>query len=83
MGTLGWVSLILFAAIYYTVPRLYDREIYTLLHGVSGHTLKHLAAAGGVYLLLHALRRRTLVSPVRGMSSVQGVAYDLPAGGES
>jgi cytochrome c oxidase cbb3-type subunit 1 len=30
MGTLGWVSLVLFAAIYYTVPRLYGREIYSV-----------------------------------------------------
>jgi cytochrome c oxidase cbb3-type subunit 1 len=30
MGTLGWVSLILFAAIYYTVPRIYGREIYSV-----------------------------------------------------
>jgi hypothetical protein len=62
---------------------VYDREMFALLHWVSGHTLKHLAAAGGVYLLLHALRRRTPVPPARGMFSVRGVAYDLPAGGES
>ncbi|UFS71111.1 cbb3-type cytochrome c oxidase subunit I [Geomonas sp. RF6] len=30
MGALGWVSLVLFAAIYYTLPRLYDREIYSI-----------------------------------------------------
>jgi len=30
MGTLGWVSLVLFAAIYYTVPKLYGREIYSI-----------------------------------------------------
>lgn len=29
MGTLGWVSLVLFAAIYYTVPKVYGREIYS------------------------------------------------------
>ncbi len=30
MGTLGWVSLVLFAAIYYTVPRIYGTEIYSV-----------------------------------------------------
>jgi cytochrome c oxidase cbb3-type subunit I len=30
MGTLGWVSLVLFAATYYTVPRLYGREIFSI-----------------------------------------------------
>ncbi len=30
MGTLGWVSLVLFAAIYYTVPKLYGRDIYSV-----------------------------------------------------
>jgi len=30
MGTLGWVSLVIFAGIYYTVPKLYDREIHSI-----------------------------------------------------
>ena len=30
MGTLGWVSLVLFAAIYYTVPKLYNTEIHSI-----------------------------------------------------
>jgi cytochrome c oxidase cbb3-type subunit 1 len=30
MGTLGWVSLVLFAAIYYTLPRIYGTEIYSI-----------------------------------------------------
>jgi hypothetical protein len=41
------------------VLEVYDREIYALGSWVSGHTLKHLAAAAGVYLLLRALQRRT------------------------
>ena len=36
----------------------YDREVYALGHIVDGHTLKHLAAAAGIYLLLAALERR-------------------------
>jgi cytochrome c oxidase cbb3-type subunit 1 len=30
MGALGWVSLVLFAAIYYLAPRLYDRRLYSI-----------------------------------------------------
>jgi cytochrome c oxidase cbb3-type subunit I len=30
MGTLGWVSLVLFAGVYYTVPKLYGRDIYSI-----------------------------------------------------
>jgi hypothetical protein len=36
-----------------------DREIFALGQWASGHTLKHLAAAAGVYLLLLSLERRT------------------------
>jgi ceramidase len=38
----------------------FDREIYAFGHWASGHTLKHLAAAAGIFLILAALRRRTL-----------------------
>jgi hypothetical protein len=61
---------------------IYDREIFALLDGVSGHTLKHLAAASGVYLLLRALRRRVPVPPVHGMFSARSAAYDLPSRGK-
>ncbi len=30
MGTLGWVSLVLFAAIYYLAPRMYGTELYSI-----------------------------------------------------
>ncbi|HEX6318075.1 MAG TPA: hypothetical protein VFZ84_04310 [Burkholderiales bacterium] len=40
------------------VLELFDREVYALGGWLSGHTLKHLAAAGGVYLLLRSLERR-------------------------
>jgi hypothetical protein len=37
----------------------YDHEVFEALGGVvSGHTLKHLAAAGGMYALVLALRNR-------------------------
>jgi len=41
------------------VAEVCDREILELGGWVSGHTLKHLAAAAGVWLLLRALQRRT------------------------
>jgi Ceramidase len=49
------------AAVYGVAKLLesFDREIYGALgHLASGHTLKHLAAAAGVYLLLLSLQRR-------------------------
>jgi hypothetical protein len=36
-----------------------DAQIYALGHMISGHTLKHLTAAVGAYLILDMLRRRT------------------------
>jgi cytochrome c oxidase cbb3-type subunit 1 len=30
MGAMGWVSLVLFAAIYYLVPKIYDRKLYSI-----------------------------------------------------
>jgi hypothetical protein len=44
------------------VVEVYDREIFELGQWVSGHTLKHLAAAAGIYLLLRALERRGVIA---------------------
>jgi len=41
------------------VFELQDREIFMLGEWLSGHTLKHLTAAAGVWLLLRSLERRT------------------------
>ncbi len=30
MGTMGWVSMVLFAAIYYMAPKVYGRELYSI-----------------------------------------------------
>jgi hypothetical protein len=43
------------------VTEVYDREIFEVGGWVSGHTLKHVVAAAGIYLLLKALQRRTAV----------------------
>jgi hypothetical protein len=40
------------------VLEVFDREVFELGHWASGHTLKHLAAAVGIYLLLRALQLR-------------------------
>lgn len=58
--THGWVIFVLAAA--YGVAKVvevYDRQIFEAGQWLSGHTLKHLAAALGVYLLLMAMQRRT------------------------
>ena len=40
-----------------------DRQIFQLGHLVSGHTLKHLAAALGIYFLFRmVVRRRRVIS---------------------
>jgi hypothetical protein len=57
--TLGGVIFALAAAYGVAkVAEVYDREIFELGRWVSGHTVKHLAAAAGIYLLLRALERR-------------------------
>jgi hypothetical protein len=58
--THGWVIFVLAAA--YGVAKVvevYDRQIFEAGQRMSGHTLKHLAAALGIYLLLKALQQRT------------------------
>jgi hypothetical protein len=39
-----------------------DRQVFALGRIVSGHTLKHLAAAAAGYWILRMLRRRELVT---------------------
>lgn len=43
----------------------FDPEIYGLGHIVSGHTLKHLAAAGAAYFILLMLQRRVQYGALR------------------
>jgi hypothetical protein len=38
---------------------VFDREVFELGHWASGHTLKHLAAAAGIFLLLRSLQVRS------------------------
>lgn len=53
-----WVWALLGAYGVAKLLELADEPVYSALQVVSGHTLKHLAAALGVYLFLHALKRR-------------------------
>jgi hypothetical protein len=39
-----------------------DRQVFALSHVVSGHTLKHLAAAAAGYWILRMLKKRELVT---------------------
>lgn len=43
-----------------------DRPIFELGHIVSGHTLKHLAAAGAGYWILRMLLMRRLIDAIQG-----------------
>ena len=57
--THGWVIFVLAAAYGIAkVVEIYDRPIFDAGQWLSGHTLKHLAAALGIYLLLLAMQRR-------------------------
>ncbi len=50
---------------FYVVAKVFellDKPIFSLVHIISGHTLKHLAAAGAGYWILRMLRKRR---PVR------------------
>lgn len=42
-----------------------DRVVYAALHLVSGHTLKHLAAAAAAYCIVQMLRQRSVAIPAR------------------
>jgi hypothetical protein len=39
-----------------------DREVFALGHIVSGHTLKHLAAAAAGYWILRMLQKRKIIT---------------------
>ncbi len=48
------------------VLETFDAEVLEMNHLVSGHTLKHLAAAAGAFAVCHMLLRRTLKVPPIG-----------------
>jgi hypothetical protein len=40
------------------VTETFDKQIFAIVHVVSGHTIKHIAAAAGSYWILRMLERR-------------------------
>jgi len=52
---------------------LFDRQVLALGHLVSGHTLKHLAAAAAGFVICRMLALRTLREPAAGQT-ITGVA---------
>ena len=61
-GTYNRSWLLLVALVWYALAKVaetFDEQIFVLLQGtVSGHTLKHLAAAAGSYAVLYMLKTR-------------------------
>jgi hypothetical protein len=52
----------------YAIAKMFelgDAAVHRVLGGLSGHTLKHLAAAAGIFLLVWGLRRRSPLLPDR------------------
>jgi hypothetical protein len=50
-----------FVVVFYALAKaleFYDKPIFAALRVVSGHTLKHLAAAAAGYCILHMVRKR-------------------------
>ena len=60
-GTLYWIAA---AALYALakVPEHFDQAIYSTLHFVSGHTLKHLVAATACLMILRYFQTRRLIA---------------------
>jgi hypothetical protein len=54
-AVIGWYALA-------KVAEIADHQIYALGNIISGHTAKHLLAAGAAYWILRVLRRRTPIS---------------------
>jgi len=54
---------------FYVLAKLletFDKPIFAALHVVSGHTLKHLAAAAAGYCILRMLKKREAIPSIAG-----------------
>ena len=51
----------------------FDKPVFATLHLVSGHTLKHLAAAAAGYCILRMLQKRKPVTEVSTLSRLDRV----------
>jgi len=57
---------------FYVLAKLletFDRQVFAVLHVVSGHTLKHLAAAAAGFCILRMLQKRMPISPITSAST--------------
>lgn len=60
---MGYIYFTLSAYVFAKVTEIYDRQVFRLTGEIiSGHTIKHLAAAGGILALVPFLQYRTLLS---------------------
>ena len=64
------------------LAELLDEPISRLLVGISGHTLKHLVAAGAAAMLLMAVRHRKLWTATPGPAASAGTSPSGPRGTE-
>lgn len=55
----GWIWIGLLGYVLAKLLEHFDAPVYAALGAISGHSLKHLAAAGAMWALLLGLRRRT------------------------
>lgn len=56
------------AVAFYAVAKIFDRtdhRVFGMVHVMSGHTFKHLAAAGGIALIVRMLQVRTPIRSAR------------------
>jgi len=59
----GYIWAVLGAYTVAKILELEDRAVFDMLGGISGHSLKHLAAALGGYIIVAALRNRRPIEP--------------------
>lgn len=58
-----WFFVALAAYVIAKAFETFDRTVYAGLHLLSGHTLKHLAAAAAAYCIAQMLRQRSIATP--------------------
>jgi hypothetical protein len=71
-----------FVLVFYAIAKaceLYDRQMFDALQFVSGHTLKHLAAAASTFAIWWWLRKRQPIAVVESSPPVSGVRSSSPA----
>ena len=72
----GYVGAVMLWYALAKILELCDQRVYELSGVVSGHTLKHLASAVAMFVVIRALRRRTVVE--KASTIVPAVVEGLP-----